>query len=80
MGAKIADESARIYRCLKVTNIAESYDVKRSGKAMKPFSQFSLDINLLFLSARVAILIFVVALCVAKKMSQKRTFQKRQIW
>ena len=36
------------------SNFAASYDVKHSRRAMKPFSQFPLDINLLLGSARVA--------------------------
>ena len=58
----------------ELTSFMASYDVKRSGRAMKPFSQFSLDINLLLISAGVVILIFVVVLCVAMKMSILKKF------
>ena len=50
-------------------NFAVSYDVKRPGRAMKHFGQFSFRINSLLVNASVAILIFLVVYCVAKKTS-----------
>ena len=42
---------------------------------MKPFSQFSLDSNLLLVSARVVILIFIIVLWIAKKIGENKHYK-----